>query len=238
MFDFGIFSQQLVYWNRFVHRYGTLLGAEVNRGCTNMVSLFYAFRFFKTALWNCRCVVGFGGTYSTMVIPLPSKEARIVIVIYDFGVRTVFGLGDAGGIIMIWTDALVSLKVTSLKKICIYFSCFQNFRKNVISCRSLGAFAKLLKATVSFVMSVCLSVRLSAWNNSASTGRILMTRDIWALLENLSRKFKFLCNPTRITGTLHEDVFTFMTMSRYILLRMRNVSDKICRENQNTFYVQ
>jgi hypothetical protein len=42
----------------------------------------------------------------------------------------------------------------------------------------LGAFAKLRKATISFVMSFRLSprlyVRLSAWNNSAPTGRIFM----------------------------------------------------------------
>ena len=39
----------------------------------------------------------------------------------------------------------------------------------------VGAFAKLLKATVSFVMSVCPSV---LWNNSARTGRIFMKFDI------------------------------------------------------------
>ena len=37
-------------------------------------------------------------------------------------------------------------------------------------------------------------------------------------------------------GTLHEDVCTFMRF-RWILLRMINVSDKICRENQNTHFV-
>jgi len=37
---------------------------------------------------------------------------------------------------------------------------------------------------------------------------------------------------TRITGTLHEHLRTFM-VSRSVLLIMRNVSDKICRENQN-----
>jgi hypothetical protein len=36
--------------------------------------------------------------------------------------------------------------------------------------RLLGTLAKLLKATISFVMSV----RLSAWNNSAPTERIFM----------------------------------------------------------------
>ena len=38
-------------------------------------------------------------------------------------------------------------------------------------------------------------------------------------------------------GTLHEDLWTFMIMSRGIFLRMRNVSDKICRENQNTHFM-
>jgi hypothetical protein len=38
----------------------------------------------------------------------------------------------------------------------------------------LGAFAKFRKATVSFVMSVCLS----ACNSSATTGRIFMKFDI------------------------------------------------------------
>ena len=41
-----------------------------------------------------------------------------------------------------------------------------------------------------------------------------------------------------MTGTLHADRRILMTVSRAILLRMRNVSDKICRENQNTFHVQ
>ena len=38
----------------------------------------------------------------------------------------------------------------------------------------LGAFAKLRKANNSFLMSICLS----AWNKSATTGRIWMKFDI------------------------------------------------------------
>ena len=34
-----------------------------------------------------------------------------------------------------------------------------------------------------------------------------------------------------------EDLCTFMIISRWILLRMRNVSDKSCRENQNTHFM-
>ena len=41
-----------------------------------------------------------------------------------------------------------------------------------------------------------------------------------------------------MTGTLHEDVFTFRTISGWILLRMRNVWNENCREHQNTFYTQ
>jgi len=82
-----------------------------------------------------------------------------------------------------------------------------------------------------------MSVRLSAWNSSAPTGRIFMKFYIWVFFENLSRKFKFHYNLTIITGTLHEDRYTFLIISRSILLRMRNVSDKSCRENQTTHFV-
>ena len=47
---------------------------------------------------------------------------------------------------------------------------------------------------------------------------------------NLARKIEFHYNLTSIMGTLLEDVSTFMTISLWILLRMRNVSDKSCRE--------
>jgi hypothetical protein len=39
----------------------------------------------------------------------------------------------------------------------------------------------------------------------ARTGRILIELGSSALFENLSRKFKFHKNPTRITGILHEN---------------------------------
>ena len=38
-------------------------------------------------------------------------------------------------------------------------------------------------------------------------------------------------------GTLHEDVFTFVPISLRLLLRMRNVLNKIFRENENTHFV-
>ena len=45
------------------------------------------------------------------------------------------------------------------------------------------------------------------------------------------------CNPTRITGTLREEVFTFMTESDLIHLRMGNILDESCRENRNTHFM-
>jgi hypothetical protein len=37
-----------------------------------------------------------------------------------------------------------------------------------------------------------------------------------------------------MTGTLHEDLCTFTIISRSVLVKIRNASDKSCRENQNT----
>jgi hypothetical protein len=42
----------------------------------------------------------------------------------------------------------------------------------------LGTFAKLRKATISFITSVCLPVRLSTWNNSVPTRQILIKLDV------------------------------------------------------------
>jgi hypothetical protein len=40
-----------------------------------------------------------------------------------------------------------------------------------------------------------------------------------------------------ITGTLHEDQYTFLVASCSLLLRVRNVSEKCCRQNQNTHFM-
>jgi hypothetical protein len=45
----------------------------------------------------------------------------------------------------------------------------------------------LRKETITFVMSV----RPSAWNNSAAAGRIFIKVYVWLFFEDLSRKFKY-----------------------------------------------
>jgi len=57
------------------------------------------------------------------------------------------------------------------------------------------------------------------------------------IFEYFSKIFNSHQIRTRITGSLHEDQYTFFIVSRSVLLRMRNVSDKSCRENQNTQFL-
>ena len=83
-------------------------------------------------------------------------------------------------------------------------------------------------------MFVCPSFLPCAWNNSAPTGWIFMKFDIWVFFKHMSKKFKFHQNQTRIEGTLREDRYTFLIISRSLLLRTKNVWDKCCREIQNT----
>jgi hypothetical protein len=52
----------------------------------------------------------------------------------------------------------------------------------------------------------------------------------------LSIKFKLHHNLTIISGTVRADQYTLFIISLSFLLRMRNVSDKSCRENQNTHF--
>jgi hypothetical protein len=97
----------------------------------------------------------------------------------------------------------------------------------------LGAFEKLRKETIRFVMSV----RLSAWNNSVPTRRILIKFDIWWCFVNMPIKSKLHWNRTSIKGTLHEDLYAFFIISRSFLLRMKNIWNKSCRETRNAHFV-
>jgi len=38
-------------------------------------------------------------------------------------------------------------------------------------------------------------------------------------------------------GILHKDQYTFLIISCSLLLRIKNVSDKSCKENQNTHFM-
>jgi hypothetical protein len=63
--------------------------------------------------------------------------------------------------------------------------------------------------------------------------------ELWYLSIFLTchEKLRFHENLTRITGALHEHLFTCMIISRRIIRRVRNVSAKICREYKNTHFI-
>ena len=51
----------------------------------------------------------------------------------------------------------------------------------------------------------------------------------------ICRENSSIISLTRITGTLREDLCTFMVVSRCIPVRMRNVSDKFVEEVKTNF---
>ena len=96
----------------------------------------------------------------------------------------------------------------------------------------------------SWCMSVCLSVFLSvhppARDISAPTGRIFTKLDIslfFFFVKFVEKSQGFYYNRTRIKTTLREDQYTSSIISRSILLRIKNVSDKSCRETRNTHFM-
>jgi hypothetical protein len=97
---------------------------------------------------------------------------------------------------------------------------------------SVFAFTKLRKATISIVVSVCLSI-LTEQLRSYLTD----FRKTWYFSIFRKSEIQVSLQSNNNNGTLHEDLCTFVIISRWILLRMRNVSDKSCRENQNTHFM-
>jgi len=95
---------------------------------------------------------------------------------------------------------------------CVWFIAFAKPCKRFIS-----TFAKLRKATISFVISARLSVRLSAWNSSAPTERIFVKFDISVFFENLSRKFKISLKSDKHSGTVHGDIHIWSNIAHLFL---------------------
>jgi hypothetical protein len=88
----------------------------------------------------------------------------------------------------------------------------------------LGAFAKLWHPPIRFVMPVCRS----AWNNSAPNKGMLIKFDTWTLQKSVW-EIQVLLNSHKNNGYFTRRPNAFMIISPWILLRIRNVSDKSCR---------
>jgi hypothetical protein len=91
------------------------------------------------------------------------------------------------------------------------------------------------KSDYSSYLSVCLPACLPVrpQGTIGSHWIDLMKFYVSIFFENLSRKSGFHWN-LAMMGTLYEDVCTLMVISLWVLLTLRNFSDKSCKENQNT----
>jgi len=88
-------------------------------------------------------------------------------------------------------------------------------------------FKKLRTATFSFIVSVRLSVRMeqlgSHWTDCHYIWYFSIFPTVW--------KIEIWFHSAIIVGTLHQDICTIMIIFPWILFRIRNISDIICREN-------
>ena len=108
------------------------------------------------------------------------------------------------------------------------------FSLSTITCVFLDVFAKLRKTTIGFIMSVCPFVCPSIRPHGTSW---MFIKLCFIIFSKICRENSSFVQIWHKKGTLLEDLCTFMPISRWILLRMRNVSDKSCRENQNTHFI-
>ena len=125
----------------------------------------------------------------------------------------------------------------------------------IYSLNLLDAFAKLWKANFSFVVCACLCVCMeqlgSHWTNfkvatlisdkpcppplpyKPCYDEIWYLMILWNSFEKIQHSLKSYKNDWYFTWSL----CTFKIISRWNILRLRNVFDRVCRQNQNT-YVQ
>jgi hypothetical protein len=79
------------------------------------------------------------------------------------------------------------------------------------------------------------SVRPSAWNNWASSGRIFIRLGFDIFFQNLSIIWSLIKIVTRISGSLHADRHTVWIKYRSFVQRVKNISDK-CIETRKTHF--
>ena len=83
----------------------------------------------------------------------------------------------------------------------LYYPSFPTWQVIGWTLAFLGAFTKLQKVTITFI----LSVRLSTQNNSAPTEQIVMKFDTWVIFRKSVSKIQVSLKSDKNNGTLHED---------------------------------
>jgi hypothetical protein len=85
--------------------------------------------------------------------------------------------------------------------------------------------------------SSCLFVRLPAWNNSAPLEGLP-----WNMTFNIFRKYvhiiQDLLKSDKNVVYFNKYLCSFFIISRWMLFRIRNVSNKSCKEYRSTFLIQ
>ena len=100
-------------------------------------------------------------------------------------------------------------------------------------------FRKKRNAIISFIMPVCLSVRPSVCLGQLGSHRTRFPEiQFFMIFSEFVKKTQVLLKCNMTNGTLREDQYIFSIIFPSVLLRVKNVPDKRCRENSNTFYIQ
>ena len=99
----------------------------------------------------------------------------------------------------------------------------------------LDTFAELRKATISFVMSVCRSVRMDLLGSEETDCHKIWYFNIFfrKSVGEIQVSLKYDNSNRYFTW---RPIYLLIT-SRSVLLRVKNVSDKISRENQNAHFI-
>jgi hypothetical protein len=124
--------------------------------------------------------------------------------------------------------------------VCVMWNRFMFSQLPVFKIHS-SRFYKLRKATISFVLSVRLSVRPSV--RSHGTTRLSLDGFSWNLIfDCFSKHCREKASVIKIVQEwrvlyMKTNIYIFFILSRPFLHGMRNVSDKLCRENQNTHFM-
>jgi hypothetical protein len=109
--------------------------------------------------------------------------------------------------------------------------CVILYEEAIVTCRSvLGAFEKLRKVSISFVMSVRPSFRLSAWNNSDPTGQIFTKFVIWVFFENCWENLRFIIIGQELLVSYKKTTGRFKSYLAHFYLEWEMFQTKVVEE--------
>jgi hypothetical protein len=112
--------------------------------------------------------------------------------------------------------------------------CTMPWHMNGTSVSFIGMIAKFWKVTISLPMSVCQSICMKL-----ASSHWMDIHENWclSLFQKFVKKIQVWWNSEKNDRYFTWRPVYILIISCSVLLRMRNVSDKSCRENQNTCFI-